>query len=76
MTIWICQNSTEKGGQSVSSGSKAAYTMRFPQTRKTCPIESPSVDLWTPLLKGRNEGLTSSLTNSIKRNKVRLTSRM
>ena len=28
MTIWIIQNLTEKGGQSVRSGSKMVYTMR------------------------------------------------
>ena len=40
MTIWIIQNLTEKGGQSVRSGSKVVYTMRFPQT-KTCLDKSP-----------------------------------
>ena len=40
MTIWIIQNLTEKGGQSVRSGSKVVYTMRLPQT-KTCPDKSP-----------------------------------
>ena len=52
MTIWIVQNLTEKGGQSVRSGSKVVYTLRLPQT-KTCPDKSPCGDLWAhppPLL--------------------------
>ena len=39
-----------EGGQSVCSGSKAANTMKLPQTRKTHPFKSPLGDLWTPLL--------------------------
>ena len=39
MTIWILPEFTdiENGGQSVCSGSKAAITMRLPQTRKLVP---------------------------------------
>ena len=44
MTIWIVQNLTEKGRQSVRSGSKVVYTMRLQQT-KTYPDKSPPGDL-------------------------------
>ena len=40
MIIWIIQNLTEKGGQSVRSVSKVVYTMRLQQT-KTCQDKSP-----------------------------------
>ena len=54
--LGLCQSSTEKGGQSVSSGSKAAYTVQNEtQTdKKTRAIWSPLGDLRIPPFKRKD----------------------
>ena len=41
MTIWIKPNLTEKGGHSVSSGSKVVHRMRLPRTRELVRMRAP-----------------------------------
>ena len=43
----LCQNLTEKGWQSVCSGSKAANTIRLLE-KKLLRLRAPLGDLWTP----------------------------
>ena len=71
MTIWLIQNLTEKGGQSVKSVSKVVYTMRLQQIKKNCLDRDPLGTFSPPFFKGKEgmRGPTRFPDNSLQKEK-------